>query len=115
MVFLFPLTHSINPYLEASLHIPSSLQRLALPLPAWHLSTFAYQPLSTKDREIRLLHFLPDNNAEGGIECSLQNTRLDDCREYQALSYTWGDGETSREITINGERFPVTENLYCAL
>ncbi|KAJ4303231.1 hypothetical protein N0V90_002124 [Kalmusia sp. IMI 367209] len=35
--------------------------------------------------------------------------------DYIALSYVWGDPQKSREIYVNGQRFPVGENLYLAL
>jgi hypothetical protein len=34
---------------------------------------------------------------------------------YEALSYTWGINRTTKQITLNGKRFMVTENLYSAL
>ena len=49
------------------------------------------------------------------IICTLQDTQLDNRREYCALSYTWGYGQSTRVVTINGENFPVTKNLYCTL
>ncbi|KAF2121681.1 heterokaryon incompatibility protein-domain-containing protein [Lophiotrema nucula] len=34
---------------------------------------------------------------------------------YDALSYTWGNGELTRSVGCNEDRFPITENLYEAL
>jgi hypothetical protein len=34
---------------------------------------------------------------------------------YEALSYTWGTKEKTKQIILNGERFMVTENLHSAL
>ena len=34
---------------------------------------------------------------------------------YEALSYAWGPNEKTKQITLNGERFMVTKNLYSAL
>ncbi|KAH7087134.1 ankyrin repeat-containing domain protein, partial [Paraphoma chrysanthemicola] len=34
---------------------------------------------------------------------------------YEALSYTWGATERTKQIILNGKRFMVTENLYLAL
>ncbi|KAI8947081.1 heterokaryon incompatibility protein-domain-containing protein [Xylaria longipes] len=34
---------------------------------------------------------------------------------YDALSYTWGNGETTQVIQCNGIDFPITENLFHAL
>lgn len=34
---------------------------------------------------------------------------------YEALSYTWGTNEKTKQIILNGERFILTKNLYLAL
>jgi len=34
---------------------------------------------------------------------------------YTALSYEWGDLSNEKEIILQGQRFPVRENLWCAL
>ncbi|KAH7070389.1 ankyrin repeat-containing domain protein, partial [Paraphoma chrysanthemicola] len=34
---------------------------------------------------------------------------------FEALSYTWGTNERTKQIILNGERFMLTENLYSAL
>ena len=34
---------------------------------------------------------------------------------YTAVSYTWGDGQPTEQITLNGQRFPVRVNLWSCL
>ncbi|KAF1950483.1 HET-domain-containing protein [Byssothecium circinans] len=34
---------------------------------------------------------------------------------FEALSYTWGDAKDTTLINLEGNRFPVTKNLHCAL
>jgi hypothetical protein len=38
-----------------------------------------------------------------------------DAEPYEAISYVWGSSKTKREITINGTRISITENLHAAL
>lgn len=72
---------------------------------------YPYQPLG--DTDFRLLHILPDSGH--GIECLLEQTSIEPNTPYVALSYTWGGAPGEKEITLNGESFPVTANLYLAL
>lgn len=40
---------------------------------------------------------------------------LDNNPEYSALSYTWGEPTRSAQVTCDGQRLAVTENLFAAL
>ena len=64
---------------------------------------------------IRLLHLLPAKSSLEDIECELRVVRLVDGPIYEALSYTWGDESHRRYISVNGQRFSVTSNLWAAL
>ncbi|OJD36684.1 ankyrin and het domain-containing protein [Diplodia corticola] len=49
------------------------------------------------------------------ISCTLRTASLEDEPEYSALSYVWGDPNTTRPILIDGKAFHVTVNLEVAL
>lgn len=81
-----------------------------------------YEPLSLK--EVRLLHLLPPRESHAdlqsqhlswNIQCELVNTKLDDCPDYEALSYTWGGSSAEHQIEINGRKIKAQSNLAHAL
>ncbi|KAH8672584.1 heterokaryon incompatibility protein-domain-containing protein, partial [Tricladium varicosporioides] len=49
------------------------------------------------------------------IECQLEYVFLEDCPEFAALSYVWGDPNDKVRIILNGKEFLVTRNLYKSL
>jgi hypothetical protein len=49
------------------------------------------------------------------ISCSLVHRSLDTDAAYEALSYSWGDPNCKRLISLNGLEFSVTKNLDAAL
>ena len=64
-------------------------------------ATYRYSPLGPN--EIRLLHLFPADNKNDLISSELKVARLDDPRlRYEALSYTWGDGEATERMWIQG-------------
>ncbi|KAH8587428.1 heterokaryon incompatibility protein-domain-containing protein [Bisporella sp. PMI_857] len=73
-------------------------------------------PLKPTDRCIRLLEFDLSHNGET-IQGHAAVHDLDSCErvDFDALSYCWGRTETPRCISLNGEEFPVTSNLFLAL
>ncbi|KXJ87678.1 heterokaryon incompatibility protein-domain-containing protein, partial [Microdochium bolleyi] len=82
-------------------------------------SPFSYDPL--RGAQFRLLRLGPaeshDSSASPDTEnvsicCDISNHDLDQHPEYTALSYTWGTGEPSKAILLNGTLFPVRDNLY---
>ncbi len=70
-----------------------------------------YRPLGY--HEIRLVVLQP-GNWESAIKCELITRCLDDNPDYQALSYCW-DPKNLRNISLEGQRFQVTQNLESAL
>lgn len=79
------------------------------------MSALQHIPLDRSARQIRLLRFLkPDGNADA-IRCRLDTYDLEGCPSFVALSYTWGNAHPSRTMTLNGEVFPVRQNLHSAL
>ncbi|RFU78969.1 hypothetical protein TARUN_3273 [Trichoderma arundinaceum] len=61
-----------------------------------------YQQLPLREFEIRLLRLDLLDIHNGSTP-------------YKALSYTWGEASVTKDIVINGIKFPVTANLYAFL
>jgi hypothetical protein len=74
-----------------------------------------YQPINTEQYEIRLLHIEFTKNDGDAISATLVNASLLESPKYSALSYCWGDEDTTVEAFINGIRTPITFNLDTAL
>jgi hypothetical protein len=80
---------------------------------------YQYSELTGKDA-IRLIYLQPCDDLEAGIECSLKNTTLVECRDdigdhYIAISYVWGDPDDVRSISIDRKRLYITASLESAL
>jgi hypothetical protein len=82
-------------------------------------SSYCYHPLSPGPDTIRLLRLLPYKDENTPIQCKLFNYNLQvsgkKTHPYDALSYVWGDSETSKSIFIEKHNLPVTLNLHSAL
>ncbi|KAL8323664.1 hypothetical protein RB593_005209 [Gaeumannomyces tritici] len=77
-----------------------------------------YRPLDKARREIRILKIAPTNLDNFILHCSFIYASLDsDLPRYEALSYTWGEPiyTEGQVLIVNGEPFPVRENLLDAL
>lgn len=74
---------------------------------------FIYGPI-VAPCDIRVLIIYPAEKEDDLIECVLTH-QISSSAQYQALSYTWGDGRTIRKILCNGGVLSITENLYAAL
>jgi hypothetical protein len=74
----------------------------------------------TDEADIRLLELLPSKASGARIRCRLHHYLLFPTeskwkKDFNALSYTWGDESQERLIIIDGKGFLVTENLQLAL
>jgi hypothetical protein len=76
-------------------------------------SFLIYEALYSSKSEIRLLRVHPSN--DGVIQCNLTRCSLDTDPEYYALSYVWGDLAVTKNILVDGKKFPATTNLVAAL
>jgi hypothetical protein len=85
------------------------------------LNDFSYEDegkIYAEGHAIRLLRLM---GRTGPIQASLFKAFLHKAGDglngmpYEALSYTWGTNKKTKQITLNGKRFMVTENLYSAL
>lgn len=79
------------------------------------MSAYAEISLNSKKREIRLLCLEPAAHINTTIRASLCVSSLLKEPKYEALSYTWGTAQPEEKIELNGEPFPVRENLFAAL
>jgi hypothetical protein len=84
--------------------------------PLYGLTTYSYHPLKGP-RSFRLLRFISDCTNSHHIHCHFEefDRGSDQCPQYTALSYAWGDVQTTAPITLNGRLSFVTENLREAL
>jgi hypothetical protein len=93
---------------------------------------YVYKPPKTPKEQICLLTIMPNRDKRSVIEASLSIHRIpmSNARRasrlrahlqlpwYLAVSYVWGEGATlegTREIILDGCRYPVTANVHSAL
>lgn len=75
----------------------------------------SYSRLNLKARQIRLLKLNPSRDPQD-ISFSFRCMELSHCPRYTALSYTWGDEEDTRTITVSGGgTISIRENLWSFL
>jgi hypothetical protein len=77
------------------------------------LHTYRYTELPT-NTSIRVLELLPGNESNP-ISCLLHVVDGQDAREYEAVSYAWGDPNVKVPINCDGKRLEITLNLHAAL
>ena len=68
----------------------------------------------SSDRKIRLLQLLPGNEGDE-IRCTVRIVSLDQCPEYETVSYVWGDRKEEKEVVVSGTRTLITKNLHDGL
>lgn len=79
---------------------------------------FRHSELPDSTTYLRLLEILPVEHNQRRyvgspvIRCKIQSFATSDQPIYEALSYTWGDSDKQSRIELNGNSFPVTENLF---
>lgn len=73
-----------------------------------------YKPINKDSRDIRLLT-LRRGEWQDDIDCGLHVVSLDENPKYEALSYTWGSGSSTKPIFVNSNEVRVTVNLEAAL
>ncbi|ERF75209.1 hypothetical protein EPUS_00001 [Endocarpon pusillum Z07020] len=67
-------------------------------------------PIDSARHQIRLLT-LRAGEWSTPVSCTLSSASLDNKPAFKALSYAWGDDDTSADIIINGQPFSVYKNL----
>lgn len=63
-------------------------------------------------RSVRLLYMLPSLGHDEPLRGRLMPVSLDTLPKFDALSYTWGDSRSTREVLIAGQQVNVTDNLH---
>jgi hypothetical protein len=74
-----------------------------------------YRALDNEIEEIRLVVILPAIDPSSPIACRLIHTSLGRPRQYETLSYVWGEPIFAQEITLDGQPYHITSNLESAL
>jgi hypothetical protein len=74
----------------------------------------SYAKLDYAHREIRLLTILDDDD-DYLVRCTTRTASLDDCPNFNALSYCWGDPKVTAPIMVDYHVMSVTVNLEKAL
>ncbi|OCK75311.1 hypothetical protein K432DRAFT_386288 [Lepidopterella palustris CBS 459.81] len=78
------------------------------------LEDFSYEPIP-KGEYIRVLKLDP-GHLNDPIRCQLRVVSLQDVwRTYEAISYVWGEPNSTRWIIIDGKRWSITTSLFEAL
>ena len=74
------------------------------------MNAYQYEPLPSGDFRIRLVKLYPGPKT-GEITCSILQCILSESREYEAVSYCWGDPEDKTTITCDGKSLQVPSTL----
>ncbi len=74
----------------------------------------SYGKLDQGRREIRLLTILDDDD-DYLVRCLTRKVSLEDCQNFNALSYCWGDPQITAPIMVDYHAMSVTVNLEKAL
>jgi hypothetical protein len=73
-------------------------------------SYFAHHPLQFPAHQIRLLRI--NDVVDGIVSCSLYHCDFDaSCPRFIAVSYRWGEEDSSGQLLVNGTSFPICDNL----
>ena len=78
------------------------------------LSVFQHDPLPDAKTHIRLLEIL-HGDFDQQVACKLSVWPIDDAPPYYAISYTWGDPDSTANVTINGKQLVVRQNCEYVL
>ncbi|KAK5553869.1 hypothetical protein LTR46_007974 [Exophiala xenobiotica] len=83
-------------------------------------SPYSYRPLDVENSETRLLALNTAGKNTDELSGQLVHVSLDDeeafgLKQFNALSYVWGEGERDRRIYIDGHLLMITKNLESAL
>ena len=100
----------------SELREPVPPKHFPMPIGSWRgwdvpLTLLEHLPLDYVTDEIRLVQLLPAQDRSSRLEGLLAYTPMHDGTTYYSLSYTWGSGEASEEIILNGQIFSIRKNL----
>jgi Heterokaryon incompatibility protein (HET) len=75
---------------------------------------YNYEPLGEEQIRIVVLDPSPDQNSP--LTCSIQHLTLDDnVKDYECISYAWGEPNFSKRLLCGDGSFEITPNLHAAL
>ncbi|KAI0197289.1 heterokaryon incompatibility protein-domain-containing protein [Xylaria flabelliformis] len=75
-------------------------------------SMYAQSGELASGRTIRLIKLLPRTNGEE-ISCEIENCDLEDLRkDYEAVSYTWGEGKRQAIIKADGRPIRISQKVF---
>ncbi|KAH7350762.1 heterokaryon incompatibility protein-domain-containing protein [Rhexocercosporidium sp. MPI-PUGE-AT-0058] len=74
---------------------------------------YHYQYQELGDLEVRLVRVFPERKTR--IKCEIIHASLENCPEYIAISYAWGDAGNTRKIQLEGFLVSISVSLYGAL
>lgn len=77
--------------------------------------TYEYVPLDMVADEIRVLILVPAEDPEAPLVMHIAHCPIHGEVKFHALSYTWGDPQPLSEVTVNGLRMTIRQNLEKAL
>ncbi|KAK6833316.1 hypothetical protein PG987_008010 [Apiospora arundinis] len=73
-----------------------------------------HRPLDDGPTKIRIVNLLPGEYGDP-IECVLEHIDMDTTKDYEALSYCWGEASITKPIFLDSKPYPVTINLFDGL
>ncbi|KAH7327498.1 heterokaryon incompatibility protein-domain-containing protein [Rhexocercosporidium sp. MPI-PUGE-AT-0058] len=76
---------------------------------------YPYRKLDFDNYDFRVLVLKFSDSDDGKLDCYLEHESLINPGSYLALSYCWGNQETTRSIQIGGHFVEITTNLAAAL
>lgn len=76
---------------------------------------YRYEALRDATSSFRIVEILPSVSHEGPISCLLHEVDWSNLRDYEGVSYAWGNPKTETPIFIDGKVIQVTQNLHTAL
>lgn len=75
----------------------------------------SYDDLELSVGQIRLLYVLSTHENDEDIKCRLEVVTWSPDLRFAALSYVWGNPDTTQQIFVNSQHFEATKNLRAAL
>jgi hypothetical protein len=76
---------------------------------------FVHTRLQDAKTQIRLIHLKPSDTKSDNIECTISTHDLSNAPPFAAISYTWGDMVSMREIMMDGKHLSIGENSWLVL
>ena len=76
---------------------------------------FVHTRLQDAKNQIRLVHVKPSDTSDDKIECTISTHNLSDAIPFAAISYTWGDMASMRDIWLENKRVSIGENSRLVL